>query len=150
MRARMMVIVAWILTLVFASPQAIIWRVLKHPTKDFHQCTTVDFFENLTSPVDVGNSTEMLLVGLTPDQWFNIYHVFFNSEIFFVPLILILISYFMIFITLARSVGKSYTSAQHTLKLTSLVVGFDTILLYTSTPLTQFHQPGHELNPTLS
>ena len=134
-----MVMVAWILTLVFASPQAIMWRVLKHPTIDFHQCTTVDFFENLTSPVSVGNSTEMLLVGLTTDQWHNIYHVFFNSEIFFVPLILILISYFMIFITLARSVGKSYTSAQHTLKLTSLVVGFDTILLYTSTPLTRFH-----------
>ena len=107
-----MVMVAWILTLVFASPQAIIWRVLKHPTKEFHQCTTIDFFENLSSPVDSGNSTEMLLVGLTPDQWFNIYHIKFNSEIFFVPLILILISYFMIFITLARSVVKTNATAQ--------------------------------------
>ena len=105
-----MVMVAWILTLVFASPQAIIWRVLKHPTKEFHQCTTIDFFGNLSSPV--GNSTEMLLVGLTPDQWFNIYHIKFNSEIFFVPLILILISYFMIFITLARSVVKTNAKAQ--------------------------------------
>ena len=105
-----MVMVAWILTLVFASPQAIIWRVLKHPTKDFHQCTTVDFFANLSSPV--GNSTEMLLVGLTPDQWFNIYHIIFNCEIFFVPLILIIISYCMIFITLARSVFKTTSSTQ--------------------------------------
>ena len=44
-----MVIVAWILTLLFASPQAIIFRVLKHPEKEFYQCTTYNFFESLAS-----------------------------------------------------------------------------------------------------
>ena len=108
-----MVIVAWILTLIFASPQAIVWRVLKHPTKDFYQCTTIDFFANLSTKVTVGNSTEpeLQLVGLTPDQWFNIYHIIVNSEIFFIPLILILTSWCMIFIVLARYVIKRVTLA---------------------------------------
>ena len=48
-RAKIMVIVAWILTLLFASPQAIIFRVLKHPEKEFYQCTTYNFFESLAS-----------------------------------------------------------------------------------------------------
>ena len=92
-----MVAVAWILTIVFASPQAIIFRVLKHPVKDFYQCTTVDFFENL-----VGNKTEGLLVGLTPVQLADLYHTIFNSEIFFIPLIIIITSYCKIFIILLR------------------------------------------------
>jgi hypothetical protein len=49
-RARAMVLSVWILTLVFASLQAIISRVLKHPVKDFYQCTTFNLFENLSAP----------------------------------------------------------------------------------------------------
>ena len=97
-----MVGVAWILTIIFASPQAIIFRVLKHPVKDFYQCTTVNFFENLSSPVIVGNKTEDLLVGLTPVQWADLYHTIFNSEIFFIPLIIIITSYYKIFTILIR------------------------------------------------
>ena len=60
----MMVLVSWLLTILFSSPQvdilkmrnlenslsqiflkAIIFRVLKHPTKEFYQCTTINFFE---------------------------------------------------------------------------------------------------------
>ena len=83
-----MVAVAWILTIVFASPQAIIFRVLKHPVKDFYQCTTLGFYDNL--------------VGLTPDQWADLYHTIFNSIIFFIPLIIIITSYCKIFIILMR------------------------------------------------
>ena len=94
--------VAWILTIVFASPQAIIFRVLKHPVKDFYQCTTIGFFENLSSSVTVGNKTEDQLVGLTPDQWADLYHTAVNSEIFFIPLIIIITSYCKIIIILMR------------------------------------------------
>merc|ERR1719244_511832 len=87
-RARVMVAVAWILTLVFASPQAIIFRVLKHPVKDFYQCTAMGSFDNL--------------VGLTPVQWADLYHTIFNSVIFFIPLIIIIISYCKILIILIR------------------------------------------------
>ena len=46
-----MVIFAWLLTLLFTFPQAIIFRVLRHPMAEFYQCTTWDFFENLASEV---------------------------------------------------------------------------------------------------
>ena len=101
-RARVMVISAWILTLVFAAPQAIIFRVLKHPAKDFYQCTTYKFFENLSTPVEVGSSTKLLLLGLTPKQWADLYHTIFNCEIFFIPLIIIVASYVKIYIILTK------------------------------------------------
>lgn len=55
-----MVIAAWILTLIYSSPQAIIFRVLKHPEKDFYQCTTFNFFESLATEGDL-NSILLLL-----------------------------------------------------------------------------------------
>ena len=36
-RARAMVLSVWIQPLVFASPHAIIFRVLEHPVKEFYQ-----------------------------------------------------------------------------------------------------------------
>ena len=47
-----MVIVAWLLTLVFTSPQAVIFRVLRHPMAEFYQCTTWGFFENFATEVN--------------------------------------------------------------------------------------------------
>ena len=101
-RARAMVLSVWILTLVFASPQAIIFRVLKHPVKDFYQCTTFNFFENLSSPVVIDNVTHSLFIGLTPIQWADLYHTIFNCEIFFIPLIIIVASYAKIYLILTR------------------------------------------------
>ena len=40
-------ILAWVVTLIFTIPQAILFRVMKHPEKDFYQCTTYNFFEDL-------------------------------------------------------------------------------------------------------
>ena len=34
---RLMVVGAWMVTLVLASPQAVIFRVLRHPEKNFYQ-----------------------------------------------------------------------------------------------------------------
>ena len=48
-RARMMVIAAWGLALLTSSPQAFIFRVIKHEEKDFYDCTTFNFFENLAT-----------------------------------------------------------------------------------------------------
>ena len=101
-RARAMVLSVWILTLVFASPQAIIFRVLKHPVKDFYQCTTYNFFENLSSPVVIDNVTHSLFIGLTPIKWADLYHTIFNCEIFFFPLIIIVASYVKIYLILTR------------------------------------------------
>ena len=60
-RARLMVITAWLLTVISASPQAVIFRVLKHPDTEFYQCTTVNYFESWATNVTIGNKTELRL-----------------------------------------------------------------------------------------
>ena len=97
-----MVIVSWLLTIIFSCPQAVIFRVLKHPAKEFYQCTTINFFEDLSEEVVVKsnnatNTTELVLLGMTPDTWHNVYHSFVNCAIFFLPLIIIVISYARIY-----------------------------------------------------
>ena len=77
-------------------------RLLKHPAKEYYQCTTISFFENLSKIVKEGNSTELRLYGLTPDQWEDTYHTVFNSQIFFIPLVIIVTSYDKIFLILTR------------------------------------------------
>ena len=97
-----MVAAAYLLTLILASPQAIKFRVLKHPVKDFYQCTTYNFFESLSEPVTVGNTTELRLLGLSPIQCADLYHTLFNCGVFFGPLIAIVVSYTNIYNILKR------------------------------------------------
>ena len=99
-----MVIMAWLVTIIFTIPQAIIFRVLKHPEKEFYQCTTFNFFEELSSPVVIGNTTHLYLGGLTPIQWADLYHTIFNCEVFFAPAIAIVASYTNIYFLLSRFV----------------------------------------------
>ena len=75
--------------MIFTIPQAIIFRVMKHPEKEFYQCTTYNFFEDLSTPGMVGNATQLLIAGLTPVDWADLYHTAFNCQVFFAPLIAI-------------------------------------------------------------
>ena len=94
-----MVLSCWLLTLLCAAPQAVIFRVLKHPTKEFYQCTTIDFFEDLAVKQlnAETNLTEHILLGLNTETWHSLYHTVVNVEIFFLPLTIIVISYIKIF-----------------------------------------------------
>ena len=83
------------------------FRLLKHPAKEYYQCTTINFFENLSQIVKEGNSTELRLYGLTPDQWEDTYHTVFNSQIFFIPLVIIVVSYVKIFLILNRYMTRN-------------------------------------------
>ena len=79
-----MVVLAWLTTLLFSSPQAVIFRVMKHPQADFYQCTTWNFFEGFASNVTEGNTTRLLLPGgMTPTQAADLYHTLFNCEVRF-------------------------------------------------------------------
>ena len=99
-----MVLLAYIAALVSASPQAFIFRVLKHPEKDFYQCTTLYFFSNLTTALNPRNITDQELLGLSPVQWEDLYHTIFNCEVFFVPVCVIVASYAKIYIALKGQV----------------------------------------------
>ena len=94
-----MVLCSWLLTIICSSPQAIMFRVLKHPTKEFYQCTTIDFFENLAEEkVNMEtNRTEHFLLGINTESWHSIYHCMVNTEILFLPFLIILISYCKIY-----------------------------------------------------
>jgi hypothetical protein len=76
----------------------------------FYQCTTYNFFEDLSTPVMVGNDTQLLLAGLTPVEWADLYHTVFNCQVFFAPLIAICASYAIIYFILSR-LGCSITYA---------------------------------------
>ena len=80
---RYMVLAAWLITLISVTPQAVIFRVLKHPQSDFYQCTTEGFFESLsTEKVLVNNVTTYYLPGgLTPKQAGDLYHTIFNCQV---------------------------------------------------------------------
>ena len=99
-----MVTMAWLVIIIFTIPQAFIFRVLKHPEKEFYQCTTFNFFEELSGPVEIGNTTHLYLGGLTPIQWADLYHTIFNCEVFFSPVIAIVASYAKIYSVLSRFV----------------------------------------------
>ena len=105
-----MVASSWVFTLVCASPQAIIFRVLKHPTKEFYQCTTIDFFEDLAEKhFDPStNKTDYILGGINTEAWHTIYHTFINTQIFFLPLLIIIISYIKIYSILSLWVYGSF------------------------------------------
>ena len=106
-----MVASAWVFTLLSASPQAIIFRVLKHPTKEFYQCTTIDFFEDLAEEhfnIQT-NKTEYILAGINTEAWHTIYHTVVTSQIFFLPLLIIIISYIKIYSILSQSVYTRVT-----------------------------------------
>ena len=97
----MMVTSAWVLTILFSSPQALVFRVMKHPMKEFYQCTTYNFWESVSTPTKgPGNSTSLSLAGLSPRQWEDLYHTVFNCQVFFIPLIIITVSYVKIYILL--------------------------------------------------
>ena len=79
-----MVLIAWLVTLISVIPQAVIFRVLKHPEADFYQCTTEGFFENMTTEIVLVNNvtTHYLPGGLTPKQAADLYHTIFNCQVF--------------------------------------------------------------------
>ena len=50
---RWMVLAAWVVTLACSWPQAVIFRTLEHPIKDFTQCTSYGYFETLAMTVHI-------------------------------------------------------------------------------------------------
>ena len=57
-----------------------------------------DLSEERNITVQNGTSvTELALLGLTPDAWHSVYHSLVTAEIFFLPLVIIIISYLRIY-----------------------------------------------------
>lgn len=70
-----MLAAAWLASAALAAPQAVVFRVLRHPEKDsFLQCTSIDFFAN-------GGAAEKAYTGL------------FLTVVYAVPLLVIVVTY---------------------------------------------------------
>lgn len=91
-RGRIMITSAWIISAVFALPQTLVFRVLKHPQVEFFQCTTMNYFD------DIFNNATML----NPAQAAKIYNSLFLVVVYMVPLLVIIFTYANILLKIFR------------------------------------------------
>ena len=97
-RGRIMIVCAWLTASIFALPQTLVFRVLKHPQIEFFQCTSMDFFTEIMNRDAVlangtlTNSTVEFL-GLGPEMLEKMYSCIFLITVYMVPLLVIIITY---------------------------------------------------------
>ena len=93
---RMMVGFSWFISLLLASPQAIMFRKLKHPAVEFYQCTTTLVVEEYANLVVEDGNTKFVLIGLDSNTIYIIYHLSFLFFVFFFPLTFLIITHIVI------------------------------------------------------
>jgi len=86
-----MILLAWIASAVFAAPQTLVFRVLKHPEVEFYQCTSMRFFNDLLE--GKGNGTSSSVLGLAPEDLERVYSCLFLVAVYAVPLAVIVVTY---------------------------------------------------------
>ena len=83
----------WVVSLLLSIPQAIMFRKVKHPNKEFHQCTSEMVIE-MNSKVSVHNGKLVFdFFGLNIQLIYLLYHFSFLLFVYFLPLLCIIISY---------------------------------------------------------
>merc|ERR1711892_373075 len=66
-RARLMVAVSWIISIILSLPQAFMFRKLKHPAVEFYQCTTDMVVEDYSTQTMVDGKIKFIFHGLDSD-----------------------------------------------------------------------------------
>ena len=98
----MMVCISWVISLTLASPQALMFRKLKHPSLDFHQCTTNMVIETYSEVVFENQQAKMKFYGIDPSILYKLYSGSFLFFVYFFPLFCLIISYTIIIILIKR------------------------------------------------
>ena len=91
-----MVLFSWVVSLVLSSPQALMFRKMKHPHLEFYQCTTNMVIENISTVVMDGAKATYFFFGIDSDTVYMIYHLSFLVFVYFLPLCCLLVSYIFI------------------------------------------------------
>ena len=91
-----MVLFSWVLSFVLSSPQAMLFRKMKHPDMEFYQCTTKMVIENISTVVMDGDKAKYYFFGIESDIVYKIYHLSFLVFVYFLPLCCLLVSYIFI------------------------------------------------------
>ena len=100
---RIMVGISWLISLILASPQALMFRKLKHPSLDFHQCTTNLVIETYSELIfDENGRAKMKFYGIDPSILYKLYSGSFLFFVYFFPLFCLIISYTIIIILIKR------------------------------------------------
>ncbi len=83
-RGRIMIVSAWLVSAVFALPQTLVFRVLKHPKIEFFQCTSMNFFRDLfnSSLSSEGSVENPSFLSLTPEVAEKMYSSLFLVRLF--------------------------------------------------------------------
>jgi hypothetical protein len=91
-----MVSMSWVVSILLSLPQALVFRKLKHPQLEFYQCTTSGAIEEFSEEVEVGGETKILFFGVEPETIYRTYHFSFLFFVFFFPLAVLMVNYFII------------------------------------------------------
>jgi hypothetical protein len=92
----MMVAFSWVVSILLSLPQALVFRKLKHPELEFYQCTTSMAIEDFSQEVEVGGQMKILFFGVEPKTIYRTYHFSFLFFVFFFPLAVLMVNYFII------------------------------------------------------
>ena len=115
-----MVVCSWLVSLALSSPQAIMFRKVKHPNIDFCQCTS-DLILEMHSEIIIKNGEPtFLFFGIDPEIIYSVYQFSFLFFVYFLPLFCIIISYVVIIRLMRRC--KAY----HEKNSTSTYLPFQT------------------------
>ena len=87
-----MVLFSWVVSFVLSSPQALMFRKMKHPNLEFYQCTTNMVIENYSTVVKDGDKATYFFFGIDSDTIYMIYHLSFLVIVYFLPLCCLLVS----------------------------------------------------------
>ena len=97
-----MVFLAWLTSLLLSSPQALMFRKLKHPMLEFYQCTTNMVVETYSEMVLENGQHKLKFFGFDPTFIYKIYNGSFLFFVYFFPLFCLIISYTIIIILIKR------------------------------------------------
>ena len=78
------------------------FRLVKHPSRDFYQCTSQFRIEMISEITLVGGEPVFNFHGFEPETIYRIYNMSFFIFVFFLPLLIIIISYISIFYQIRR------------------------------------------------
>ena len=91
-----MVALSWVVSIILASPQAFMFRKLKHPDIEFYQCTTTMAVEDFSEKIVVNGQLKFLFLGVEAETIYRFYHFSFLLFVFFFPLTFLMVNYFII------------------------------------------------------
>ena len=130
-----MVLFSWVVSFVLSTPQALMFRKMKHPNLEFYQCTTNMVIENYSTVVMDDDKATYFFFGIHSDTVYMIYHLSFLVFVYFLPLCCLLVSYIFIIHLIRRrfypniKAEEKYKPSIHTRPTGQLVTSLDNPLV---------------------